>query len=210
MSIYNAFKDIRYTIRDELINKKNRKRLINRNISLIASDCIGGVMAHELGLRYNSPTINLLFMAEDYIKFISNPKRYLDCNMRLITSDEYNYPLVELNDIKLHLVHYSTIEEAQVAWDRRKKRINWENMYYIMTDRNNCSEGVIQEFDSLPYKNKVIFVHKKEWEERYKAAYFVKGFEKDKEVGTMTAFTSVISIIRNYDQFDYVNWINEK
>ena len=29
-----------------------------------------GVLLHELGERFNSPTVNLFFGAEDYIKFL--------------------------------------------------------------------------------------------------------------------------------------------
>ncbi|HAX92035.1 MAG TPA: hypothetical protein DCY07_07505 [Rhodospirillaceae bacterium] len=39
------------------------------DISILCNNCIGGVMARDLGLKQNSPTMNTLIVAPDYIKF---------------------------------------------------------------------------------------------------------------------------------------------
>ena len=39
----------------------NRLRLKNHGFSLFANDCIGGVMTHNVGEPFNSPTVNLFF-----------------------------------------------------------------------------------------------------------------------------------------------------
>lgn len=55
-----------------------RKRLKNNEFSIISNDCTGGVIYHDLGLRFTSPTINLFFEPyEDYLYFLSNIKDYL-------------------------------------------------------------------------------------------------------------------------------------
>lgn len=38
-----------------------RRKLKNKNPTIIASDCFGSLMYANLGLRFNSPTINLFF-----------------------------------------------------------------------------------------------------------------------------------------------------
>lgn len=38
---------------------------------------VWGVILHELGERFNSPTVNLFFKAEDYLKFLENLDYYL-------------------------------------------------------------------------------------------------------------------------------------
>ena len=50
------------------IDKKNRSLLKNRDITIISANCVGGVIYHDLGLAFNSPTINLFFSASDYVK----------------------------------------------------------------------------------------------------------------------------------------------
>lgn len=210
MIISNKVKDIRFILRDKFVNEANRNILENCNPTLITSDCIGGVMAHDLKLKFNSPTINLYFSSSGYLNFIENPTKYLDAKMCELCEHEYPYPVAKLEDIVLYLVHYKDIESAQIAWDRRKKRMDFNNAYYFMTDRNGCTERDIARFDKLSYKNKVIFVHLKEWEKKYNSAFYIKGFDSAPCVGTMTDYNPKIGIKRNYDQFSYVRFINKK
>jgi uncharacterized protein (DUF1919 family) len=39
--------------------KAERSRLTNKEVTIFSSNCIGGVIYHDLGLRFMSPTINL-------------------------------------------------------------------------------------------------------------------------------------------------------
>lgn len=50
------------------INTKNRERLDNKDFSLLSSNCLGGFILHDLGLRFNSPFINLWLKPGDFIK----------------------------------------------------------------------------------------------------------------------------------------------
>lgn len=64
------------------LNKKNQLKLNNHSFSLIASNCVGGVITHELGMRFDSPTVNLFFYPEDYLKLLSNFKYYIqECSL---------------------------------------------------------------------------------------------------------------------------------
>lgn len=206
--ISDKIKIIRFNTRDIIINNRNIKRLENSSPSFISSDCTGGVLSHDLHLRFNSPTVNLFFMAKDYLKFIKKPQKYMDAPMIIIPDEKYSYPIASIDDIRLFLVHYKTVEEAQEMWDRRKKRINWNNTYYIFNDRNECNEDDIAEFDSLPFKNKVCFVHDKKISDKYNCAYYIKGKTNREFVDTMTAYRHKFDIVRNYDQFDFITWIN--
>ena len=59
------------------INKRNRKRLKNHDFSLIASNCNGGFILHDLGMRFNSPFVNLWMKPNEYIKMLTNLKGYM-------------------------------------------------------------------------------------------------------------------------------------
>ena len=198
----------RFALRDFFINRPNRARLVRHDMSLVASDCTGGVLSHDLRLRFNSPTVNFFFMAEDYLRFVTAPERYLTERMEPVVDSGYDYPVAQLADIRLYLVHYASIAEAQAAWDRRAARLDLTHAWYILNDRNEFTEEHLARFDALPLEHKVCFVHRHDWAERYASAYYIRGFEQQDEVGTMTAFPGKINIRRNVDQFDYVSWFN--
>ena len=125
-------------------DKENRNRLRNENITIISANCVGGVIYHDLGLKFNSPTVNLYFNASDYVKFVSNLTYYLQCELKEIDS-EFDYPCALCGDIVLHMVHYQNFEEGKKKWEERIKRINYENLYFIMVDRDGCEEKDIIE-----------------------------------------------------------------
>ena len=59
--------------------------------------------------------------------------------------------------------------------------------FIMMTDRDGVTEKDIQLFDQLPFKNKVIFTHKPY--PAFKSAYYIKGFEKQNQVGDIFEFS---------------------
>lgn len=209
MSIINLLKNLRFNLRDIFINSKLIKLNKNETFSLISSDCTGGSISHDFHMRFNSPTVNMFFLAKDFLKFIKEPNRYLNASWTQINDNGYCYPIVQLDDIKLFLVHYKTVEDAYNAWNRRKERINWDNVFYIFNDRNECTEEDIAEFDSIPYKKKVCFVHKKELADKYKCAFYIKNKKMEGYVNIMTAYKHRIGIVKNYDKFDWIHFLND-
>lgn len=88
MTIKDSFtKKIRVLMRTAL-NKKNRQNLVNTDFSLISANCIGGVISHELGLQFLSPTVNLFMSGKDFVKFCSDLKHYTSCNLEYIGKSE--------------------------------------------------------------------------------------------------------------------------
>lgn len=133
-------------------------------------------------------------------------------NQKMVLCDEKTdmmYPIACLGDIKLNLVHYKDINEAQEKWDERKKRINTSNMYFIFSDRNGFTEENARRFEEFPSEHKVLFTKSKELAEKYKSCYYVKGYEDKKCVGNMLDFNPKLWLRRNYDQFDLITWLNE-
>lgn len=76
----------------------------------------GGVILHELGLRFDTPTVNLWFESEDYIKFLENMSDYLQYELVEIQTD-YSYPVGLLKDIKIYFQHYANFQEAKAKWE---------------------------------------------------------------------------------------------
>lgn len=81
--VSNKIKTYIWKWKHEKRNIENRKRLKNKEISIISTNCIGGVLSHDLGLQFKSPTVNLFFRAEDFIKFCENLEYYMSIDRRV-------------------------------------------------------------------------------------------------------------------------------
>lgn len=185
----------------------NRKRLKNKDLSLISSNCNGAVMVHSLGMRFNSPFVNLFIKPKDYIKLLTDLKGYLNIPIKFTREDGIDYPIGVLDDIRIYFQHYSSEEEAIEKWNRRKERINYQNMFVLFSDRDGCSYNDLVSFDSLPYKNKIVFTHVAYPELR--SAFYIEGFEKDDSVGICSELMPHGFGKLYLDQFDYVSWFNK-
>lgn len=191
----------------KIYNAKLRFRLKNHNFSLIASNCNGGCILHDLGLPFNSPFVNLWVKPKDFIKFCDRMDHYLSAQFTFVTEEGISYPIGQLDDIRIYFQHYKTPDEAEVAWTRRAKRINRNNLFLLATDRDGwCYEDFVA-FEDLPYKNKVVFCHR-EYPE-FPSAVYIPGFEHQEEVGLCMEYVSSNTFKKYYDAFDYVAWFNQ-
>lgn len=197
----------RNTILRVLINHHNRKRLKNTEFSLFANNCNGGCICHDLDLQFRSPFVNLYLATPDYIKFLKNPQKYLNEPLIFFNHESKTYPVAKLSDIELFFVHYDSINEATEAWNRRKERICWDNLFVLMTDQDECTDKVLNDFDSLPYKNKVVFTHIPRPD--VKSSVYIPGFENEPEMGNCDAYVNAWSGRKYFDAFDYVEWFNK-
>ena len=189
------------------INAHNQKRLKNRDFSIISSNCNGGVLLHDLGMRFNTPTINLWIEPDDFIRFLQNLPHYLDSALTFIDVPDMDYPVALLDDVKIYFQHYHTAEEASAKWQERASRINFDNLFIMFTDRDGCTYQNLVDFEALPYKNKVVFTHLPYPE--FSSAHYIKGWETDPCVGVCFGFVKGISGKKHYDSFDYVSWFNQ-
>lgn len=192
-------------LENKLYNINKKKHLKNKNFTIISSNCVGGIIYHDLGLPFLTPTVNLSFDMNDFVKFVSNLKYYIDKDLiKLDTNKEY--PIGVIEDIKINFIHYKTFEEAKTKWDERKQRINYDNLFIIGTDKDNCTYETLKAFENLPYENKIIFTHIDYSE--ISSSYCIKGFEDKNELGVITNFKEGFLMRRYLDNFDYISFLN--
>lgn len=60
---------------------KMQSRLTNQDITFLTPNCIGGILFHDLGLKFMSPTVNLMMTQTDFVKFVLNMDDYLKKNL---------------------------------------------------------------------------------------------------------------------------------
>lgn len=196
------------TIKDQeqiLYKKRKRKRLDNLNFSIIASNCVGTIIYHDLDLPFLSPTINLTIEMDDFIRFAENLKWYMEQEI-VEVKGEKGCPAGMLGDVKINFVHYDTFEEGVRKWEERKERINWDNLLLIGSERDGCSYETLERFDRLPYENKVILTRVRYPE--ISSAYCIEGFEEKEELGMVLNYKKQFFRRRYLDDFDYVAFIN--
>lgn len=136
-------------IRNKRVIRKNKKLLKNNNFSVISQNCIGGVIYNDFGMQFLSPTVNLYFKANDFVKFVRNLKYYIDMDIKIVWDEEY--PIGVLDDIYVHFMHYSTCSEAREAWERRKRRINYDKILIISTDMEGFDDNTFNEWKKINY-----------------------------------------------------------
>lgn len=158
-----------------------KKKLKNTDFTIISNNCWGGMIYESYNLPKESPTVGMFFMAEDYITFLSDLKRYINGTLEFIRPDESrwkdtpqvsedkrfgSYPVGILsngkNKVEIFFLHYHSEEEAKDKWERRCKRINWEKLLVKFNDQNGCTVKNVHDFMGLPFKNKLFFTSK-EW-----------------------------------------------
>lgn len=185
---------------------RKRRKLKNKAPSILSSNCNGAMILHDMGCRFNTPTVNLYILPEDFLRFLENPRRYLTAVPQQKQDKEHAFPVGTVEDIIVYFMHYSSFEEARDKWVERSARVDMQQVFVMMTDQNGCTEEQIARFDALPYKNKVIFTHKPY--PAYKSSCYIKGFENQKEVGVLSDNKPGFWKRRWLDDFDYVRFLN--
>lgn len=200
----NLFQRIEWKLYKEV----KRKRLKNTTPTIISSNCNGEYWYYDMGLPFRSPTINLSFDMNDYVKMLENIHWYMEQPILPFEDNRFEFPTGMLGDIEIRFNHYKTFDEAVAKWEERKQRINWNNLFVLGIDGDNCSYETIQRFDMLPYENKVIFTHVPYPE--IKSSYYIPGFEKNEGVGVLLYLKKQFLVRRYLDDFDYISFLNGK
>ena len=206
-------------IRDIVFAPYERRNLRNKNFTIISNDCIAAGIYRKLGLNYTTPTIGLFFFAEDYIKFLENLEYYLkqtltfckvsrhvdaDSLFPLLTKarKKNHYPIGLLgNDVEIHFLHYLNEREAMNKWQQRVKRINFENLFIIYSDKYRFQEEYLDRFEKLPFEHKIFLSAKPRRDSEL--TVFLQDYADKSEVGDL------FNNRKSYEKsFDTIKWLN--
>ena len=174
--------------------------------------CGGGVVSHEMGLRFNSPTVNLWFNPGEFIRFLSRLEYYLySCELQedIQNSKEHGYPVGKLDDIRVYFTHYKTFKQAKEKWNERLKRLDMNNLYIVMVQKDGCTEQDIYSFDKLKFKHKVIFTAK-EYPKFQSTYYIPKSEENVGNIKNLCDYQSKFTGKHWLDEFDWISFLNER
>ena len=189
-------------------DSRDIKRLENKDFTIFSSNCIGGIMYHNLHLKFLSPTINLWIEPADYVAMLRDPKKYFVSGKMVEVKDStLPYPVGSIYGKRIYGEHYKNFEELSLKWDQRVQRINWNNIYVFFIERDGATIEDLTNFDTLPF-NKVVFT-KKEYPGLKNSIVLPNTFDNEKnEVNNLCGKINKFSRLSYIDEFDYVNFFN--
>lgn len=125
------------------------------------------------------------------MNFVSKLDHYLAMELRFVSQSRYPeahethknfnyYPIGVLGDVEIHFMHYDNEDDALEKWERRKKRINKDNMIFAFTDRDLCTPELMQQFDDLPGRKILLTAHVCPWLE---SAVHIPAYRGQSEMG---------------------------
>jgi uncharacterized protein (DUF1919 family) len=132
--------------------------------SIISNNCFGGCIAKDYHMEFCSPTINLQILPEEFPKFCANVRHYMDAELVEYTelSDEHKtycehmfgyvpteYPMGLIDDILVVFQHYESFAESKECWDKRKARVDFNDMCYFLHAKNETYADCVRQFLAL-------------------------------------------------------------
>lgn len=142
-----------------------RRRLAVPAPSILSNDCVGGVMAHDLGLPFRSPTVNLFFDSVDgFLTYVAGIGYYRSAPLLdggSLRQGGRRYPVGLLAgsgrwpELKIHFLHYASFDHALKKWRERSERIDPAQLCVVLhAKRMEPSE--LERFLRLPVERKVV------------------------------------------------------
>lgn len=187
--------------------KKLRQNLKNTTATFLCPNCIGGHIFHDLGLQFRSPTVNLMIFQPHFVKFVHNLEGYLQNDFVPFVDPAFPVPCARLGDIDIHFTHYKTLEEGISKWKIRADRMDRDNMFIFLTERDGLTYQEIKSLGSLNVRGILVFTAHNYPDIPY--ALHIPKYEPDGEIGNILQ-RSVIDDHREYETyFDFVKWFNE-
>lgn len=184
--------------------KLNRGNLMVRDFTVISSNCWGGIFYQDLGLPYKTPFVNMFVFAECFLKLVKNFKDYMSNELVVSYTSHYfehpvSYPIGHLKDIEIHFIHYKPEDPVIEMWERRKQRINYDKLFFVLSERDGCKPQHIEEFSLIPFP-KLMFTR---YRYRYKDAYRIIPYDNQVVLPAdiLSGFT--------YRAIDPIRWVNQ-
>lgn len=199
--------------------KKNRIKLNNTDFTIISNNCWGGIAYEYFGLLKQSPTIGGYFFAEDYLRFITHLEDYINMEIEIISLEESRHKKEiinsgtpnaiigrlsndsELQPVEIIFLHYKNKNIVIDKWNRRKERINYNNLIFKFSFQNGCTKEQLEIFDKLQLSGKkIMFINKAEDLKNYSCAVYYHGFEDNSQIDNDTFYWN-----RYFDVIKFIN-----
>lgn len=188
------------------LRKKLTKRYVGGALSILSNNCVGALICHDIGIRFDTPTVNPSMSCDDFLAFVENLPAMLREDVVDVSDDTSFFPIGRLAGlITIRFKHYGSFAEAQTIWNRRRQRVDLHKLVIIMTDNSNLSDEAIDRFKRLPFCKKLLVNSPRKAELLGDSGFLVRGdFLHGFNISDFSGFSGR----RYYHQFDFVAWLN--
>lgn len=179
----------------------------NKNISIVAANCIGGELYSVLGLQFTTPFINCSIGRNDFVILARHFSAYMQGEIKDFFRNQRSELTCRLSaeglpPIEISWPHDEEPEQVVRNFEKRRSRINYEKLVFI-TDDDGLSDESYQFFAELSaYKKAVIssrFCDRKH--------DFIEKLEVDSARGLQ--YKTLSGIFRFQKVWDFVAWFNK-
>ena len=179
----------------------------NKDISIIAVNCVGGELYSILGLKFTSPLINSSLGRNDFALLAANFNEYMQGDLTDFFYNKRNelscyLTSGNLKPLEIGWPHDHSEEEVVEKFMRRVKRINYEKLVFI-TDEIDMTDESYELFNSVNSFKKVVVAGKK-----CKKDYdFIEKINVDSVQGWQ--YKKLSGIFRFQTMWNFVDWFNK-
>lgn len=126
--------------------------LRDKPVSVVADNCFAGLLYHHLDLPFASPTINMWISSTDFVMLSTGLRDYMNEEIvldswRWQTDAKHDYPIMRIGDVRMHCNHTASAGAAKEDWEKRKQRICYDNLLFIM---RAATKEQLEEFSLIP------------------------------------------------------------
>ena len=179
-------------------NKKNRIRTMMfrkycniHSVSIISSDCIGGLIYHDTQNKFLTPTINMSFDPLEFCKMLKNAENIKSAFLTEKRDSKIPAGTLHFPDGKCDFVfnHYESYNDGFNKWVERVGRIT-ENIFVIVNSRVLTNE-LLSAFSEIPYR-KILFCEETNVEIHRNEDIFISKYNAVK-------YKNILSLKRGYN-----------
>ncbi len=194
--------------------RRNRMRrdLKNTDFTLLTPNCLAGILLHDLGLRFLTPTVNLMMTQIDFLNFVLNLDGYLNEELSFFSDPDNMCPCAHIQSenlpqITIYFTHYKTVEDAKSKWIDRAKRVNRNNLFIFIEERDGLTYEDLKKLRYINARGVVAFTCNPYPDLPY--CVYIDKYHAEGGVGNILA-KSLLDDSREYEKFfNFVRWFNE-
>lgn len=175
---------------------------------------MAGFIYKQLGMRFLTPTIDLYLTPDDFIELLRHLHDYMESKLVEDKQSDKDYPvgILERNShtIKVYFQHYDNFKIAYEKWERRKSRINYNNIYVVADDdwRRSYSDKNINDFKQLPYQHKIIITGSSY--RNNKMIFSIPNCNINGHLGNWWEQTNNVRHSQLFEEWNYVDFLNQQ
>lgn len=195
-------------MRDRYHHFKARK-FVGEVPCIICNNCLGGVIIHDMGLPFKSPTVNTgIRDASQFLYFVNHLVDFYNSDFVELNYDKYDAfagtMTFESQSVDVVFRHYNSYAEGVSKWKERFQRVDFSNIVVIF-ESPKVDSWFCEEFQHIDYKKIIISAPNPELESKYDF-YQPLDIYQDWFPGKSLEYKSVFSLSRWIDDWDYISF----